>query len=349
MARDGRPLHTITTHEARSADGGTFAPRPVELSFSPDGTKIAYAYVANSCPVASSCGSIQRSTFYTAAGVTDATPIDVYGNQFGVSDPEWVTNSRTLVFGGYGSQVSIDDLGAGDYSQIPWMVPNGDMGDGEVSRDGTRLAVTFDYGANKKLGFFAVKGDVRTQAPPAYPDPACTTTTGDERFADPSWSPDGSAVAFADRDGVEIMRFTEFGPDQCAIAGSSVLSATASEPDWGPADPPAAAYTPPPAPTPAPLPAPIPAPTPVNKLTFKAPRVTRAALRKGLVVRFSGPAGARVRAKLTRGRRTLAKGSSRGTTVRLSKIRRPGKLRGKTLKLTLTVKGASVSRSVKVR
>ena len=36
---------------ARSGDGGTFAARPVELSFSPDGSKIAYAYVAYSCPV----------------------------------------------------------------------------------------------------------------------------------------------------------------------------------------------------------------------------------------------------------------------------------------------------------
>ncbi len=68
MARDGRPLRTITTQPASSGDGGTFAPRPVQLSFSPDGTKIAYAYVAYSCPVASTCGSIQRSVFYTHAG-----------------------------------------------------------------------------------------------------------------------------------------------------------------------------------------------------------------------------------------------------------------------------------------
>jgi hypothetical protein len=346
MARDGRPLHTITTHEARSGDGGTFAPRPVELSFSPDGTKLAYAYVANSCPVASTCGSIQRSTFYTAADVTDATPVDVYGNQFGVSDPEWVTNSRTLVFGGYGSQVSIDDLGPGDYSQVPWMVPNGDMGDGEVTRDGTRLAVTFDYGANKKLGFFAVKGDVRTQTPPPYPDAACTTSSADELFADPSWAPDGSAVAFADKDGVEIMRFAEFGPDHCVISGSSVLSPTATEPDWGPADPPAAAYTPG---SGAQGGGGVVAPPAKKTLSFKAPRVTVAALRKGLVVRFT--AAGRVTAKLTLRGRTLAHGTSRGKTVRLSKMRRASKLRGKTLKLTLTVKGtrATATRSVKVR
>src|SRR3954452_12567816 len=83
MARDWRPLHTITTAQQRSGDGGTFAARPVELAFSPDGTKLAYAYLASSCPPASSCGSIQRSTFYTDAGVTQATDVSVYGNQIG--------------------------------------------------------------------------------------------------------------------------------------------------------------------------------------------------------------------------------------------------------------------------
>ena len=173
-----RPAAADDHHASRrsSGDGGTFAPAPVQLSFSPDGTKIAYAYVAYSCPVASTCGSIQRSVFYTHADVTEATPISVYGNQHSVSNPEWVTNSRTLVFGGYGRQVAIDDLDAGDYNAKPWMVPNGDMGDGEVSRDGKRLAVTMDYGANTKLAFFAVSGNVATEFPPAYPELSCSTT-----------------------------------------------------------------------------------------------------------------------------------------------------------------------------
>src|SRR3954469_14835903 len=183
MARDGKPLHTITTQPAKSGDGGTFDARPVQLSFSPDGSKIAYSYLAYSCPVASTCGSIQRSTYYTDANVTQATPVNVYGNQFSVSDPEWVTNNRTLVFGGFGRQVAIDDLGPGEYDSQPWMVPNGDLGDGELSRDGTKLAVTSDYGANKKLAFFAVKNLTD------YPDLACELTKGDERYGDPTWAP----------------------------------------------------------------------------------------------------------------------------------------------------------------
>ena len=137
MAKDGRPIRSITTATAPSGDGGTFAPRPVELAFSPDGTKIAYAYVAISCPVASSCGTIQRSTFYTDANVTTATPIATYGEQFSVSSPSWVSNTRTLVSGGAGSQVAIDDLGPGDDTDFGWMTPPNDMGDPEVSRDGS--------------------------------------------------------------------------------------------------------------------------------------------------------------------------------------------------------------------
>ncbi len=183
----------------------------------PTGRKIAYAYVAYSCPVASSCGSIQRSTFYTAADVTEATPIDVYGNQFSVSDPEWVTNSRTLVFGGYGSQVSIDDLGPGDYSQKAWMVPNGDMGDGEVTRDGKRLAVTSDYGAEQEARRSSPSpATSTTEFPPAYPDAACATTNGDERYGDPSWSPDGVGLAYESSKGIEITHFTQFGAGTCA-------------------------------------------------------------------------------------------------------------------------------------
>ena len=82
------------------------------------------------------CGSIQRSTYYTDANVTTATPVEVYGNQFSVSDPEWVTNSRTLVFGGYGRQVAIDDLGPGEYDSVPWNAYLGEItGQVDVDRD----------------------------------------------------------------------------------------------------------------------------------------------------------------------------------------------------------------------
>src|SRR5687768_14880008 len=66
MAPDGRPLHDIVTAGAPSSNGGTFAAAPVALSFTPDGSRLAYSYVQSPCPVAPwSCPTTSRSTFYT--------------------------------------------------------------------------------------------------------------------------------------------------------------------------------------------------------------------------------------------------------------------------------------------
>lgn len=353
MARDGRPIRAITTPAAPSGDGGTFAPRPVDLSFSPDGTRIAYAYVANSCPVASSCGVIQRSTFYTRADVTDATPHAVWGNQFGVSDPEWITNDRTLVFGGYGSQVSIDDLGPGDYSHTPWMAPNDDQGDGEVSRDGTRLATTFSYGANTVLAFFVVSGDVRTQTPPAQPQQACVSSPADPAYADPSWSPDGTGLALRSSAGIEVVRFGRFAAGDCQVTSSTVLSATGDTPDWGPADPAAARWRPAAG---GPGPAAPGAAPPGTILRVRVARATRAALRAGIVVRVTAPGAARVRVVLTAAGRRVAVGTARARRagvvgVRLSRVgpRRAVALRGRSVRFTITVRPSSGPRLSAVR
>jgi hypothetical protein len=263
MARDGRVLRTIATPSAKSGDGGTFAPRPVDLSFSPDGSKIAYSYVASSCPVASTCGVVQRSTFYTKADASpDATPISTWGNQFSVSDPEWVTNDRTLVFGGATHMVNFDDLDSGeDYNYKHWFDGAEDTGDGELSRDGSRLATTYSYGSNLRIIFYKVTGDAKTSIPDATY--SCGFSTPDPQLGDPSWSPDGQRVAFQSSDGVEVIGFAtidagvEYGGTGCTSTGpSKVIAPGATQPDWGPADPPAARYLPPAGQQPLPSPTP---------------------------------------------------------------------------------------------
>lgn len=376
MARDGQPLRTIETPPAKSADGGGFMARPVQLSFSPDGSKIAYAYVSGSCPPGNGC-SLQKSTFYTRADVTTATPIEVWGNQYGVHNPEWVNNDRALVFGGAGSQVSIDDLGPGDYSQVPWMTPNTDMGDGEVTRDGKRLAVTYSYGTDMTMQLFAVNGDVRSELPPPEPTLVCEITPADERYGDPTWSPDGNGLAAETSNGIEVLRFSAFSPGTCQTTGPSVVfSANGSEPDWGPADPPAARWVAPPRDVPRDTPRDVPRDTPrdvprdmprprdddrraqplATVRLAGTPRPTVAALRRGLAIKVRSSSAGKVTATLALGRRTVARGSARArragvVTVRLPKLgaRAAARLRGKKLTLTVRVGRANTRTTVKVR
>ncbi|MES1193979.1 MAG: hypothetical protein ABUM26_06600, partial [Solirubrobacterales bacterium] len=227
MARDGKVLRTISTPSAKSGDGGTFAPRPVDLSFSPDGSKIAYSYVANSCPVASSCGTLQRSTFYTRADASpDATPIAVYGNQFSVSDPEWVTDDRTIVFGGSGHHVNFDDLDSGeDYNYAHWFDNSEDTGDGELSRNGRNLVTTYSYGDTTTINFWAVTGDVQHGAPPAAAQYACRTSETDAQYDDPTWSPDSMSAAWATSAGIQEVTFTQLEANPSLGGAGCVVAA----------------------------------------------------------------------------------------------------------------------------
>ena len=267
MAKDGRVLRTITTPKGvKASNGGYFAGEPVNLSFSPDGGKIAYSYVEALCPPASTCGT-QRSTFYTHADVTEATPIETYGNQFGVSQPEWLDNGRALVFGGALKQVNVDTLDSGDYNYVKWFSKDDSsefVSDGELSRSGDRFAAIWGYGPSTQIAFWS--------GGPSGGEPTMACASGendtDENYADPSWSPDSSSVAFASSKGVEVIRFTSLDAGGCATDGSSVVIAPgASSPDWGPAEPATARHTtkgdpgPGPRPVPGPQPQPQPQPT----------------------------------------------------------------------------------------
>jgi hypothetical protein len=265
LARDGRPLRTITTSAARTGNGGVHRGMPINLAFSPDGRTIAYEYFDVTCPPASSCPSEQHSVLYTSADGPTATPKETYGQQFGRQQPSFVTNGRALVFGGSGAWVNLDDLGGGDSSNALWFNGNGtaDFSDGEVSRDGSRLALNVGHGDETRIGFFRVQGDPRTSIPAApTPDDTVCGSTPDAKNGGSSWSPDGNALAYHSSKGIEIVRFSAFTPGRCDVAGESVLTATGSEPDWGPADPPAARWTPGAGGTPQGQPAAPGAPTP---------------------------------------------------------------------------------------
>lgn len=237
----GQVIRKIDTPaDAKVSNGGTFAPRPVNLDFSPDGTKIAYEYATSSCPVASSCGA-RNSTFYTHAD--RATPVSEFGNQFNLGNPSFVSNSRALAFGGAGRHVNLDDLGGGDESAGVWFNdPDSlDVADGELSRQNDRLATLRDYGAGTFIQVWGVSsGNPSTDDPGPLPAAylACETSQRDEGYNDPTWSPDGRQLAIGTSAGIEVLTLPTVQPGDCpgASGTDTPLAPGGSQADWGPAN-----------------------------------------------------------------------------------------------------------------
>jgi len=346
LARDGRPLRTITTTFAKSGNGDTFAPNPVQLALSPDGSKLAYSYAQYSCVQGSTCGtSPQVATLITDTNVTQATPADTYGYNMGVSAPEWVTGNRLIAWGGAGIGGALIDLPGARQGRRPWLSNEPeDVGDGEISRDGTHMVSTYAYGENLRLRFWSLDGDVLTAAAPGYAHPACDSNA-DPVLSDPSWSPDGTAVAFAEERGVNVFRFTAITRNHCDFVSTTIVVPGGSEPDWGPADPPAARYT---APTPSPQPTPAPpAPMPAAKLTIATATLSTKQLRRGhATVRVTTTQPGRLTARLGRLASGTATAAKAGTvTIRLSRASR----RAAKATLTVTLGAVSASRVVRLR
>lgn len=209
----------LTNSVSHSIDG-----TPVDVALSPDGKTIAYTMVNASCPVGASCGARAATGYITAGG----TPLP--GNLY-LSNPSWVGNARTLVFGGYLHQVNTHDLGAAedvhwfDDHEVVGQESSTDLGDGELSAQGDKLALVRGYGSDTHIMWYTTSG------PPALPAMQCATGKL-EGLHGPTWAPDGQSLAWGEPDGVWIKPSAL----DCTVQPALVIPG-GSEPDWGPAGP----------------------------------------------------------------------------------------------------------------
>jgi hypothetical protein len=307
---------------------------PVDVAVSPDGTKVAYTYIQANCPVGVSCGA-RSVTMYSHAD--RATDPEEFGKLYR-RNPSWVTNTRTLVFNGYQHQVNLDDFGGGRDSDVHWFddedvfgqESSTDLGDGELSPQGDRLAILRGYGDSTQLSFYAVSGDVKNGPPPAAPTPACTTGA-EPTLNSPTWSPDGKTIAFEHKDGIETIALPTVAPDDCSGASSgTVVIPGGREPDFGPADvnpgpPPCVNHCdyPPPCHT-----CPPDDPDQPGELLVGAQKPVKAstAAKKGIRIKVTVPGAGRLTGSLKLGKSKLASGvtTTPGAgpatlTIRLSK------------------------------
>ncbi|GAA2241268.1 hypothetical protein GCM10010401_12520 [Rarobacter faecitabidus] len=224
MDQWGTVKRTLDPPQLTNSAGQPMDGNIAQATIAPDGSKIAYTYTQYTCPIGASC------QWRSVTGYTDTTalvPASKYGTTY-FDDPSWVTNSRALVSGGYLFQINLHDLGRGQASH--WFddsdiyADDTDLGNAEVSRDGQLLAAVRGYGDDQQIIWYRVEGNARTGSP-GLPEPMCWTQTG-RGITNPTWSPDGTALAIEQPEGIEITRDVQHcGAIPMALPGGS-------EPAW---------------------------------------------------------------------------------------------------------------------
>jgi hypothetical protein len=159
-----------------------------------------------------------------------------------LESPSWIDNQHVLFFAplvSYATQVDVDTRGG---KAQPWFADElgGDpefdrppLNEGEISRQGDKLALIRGTNLASDWGGSTIQ-IYRTTGVTELPVPACAIPhSGSGPFAKPTWSPDGTTLAWSDRRGIWSSP-VDTAVDGCGLAPRLIVS-HGSTPDWGPA------------------------------------------------------------------------------------------------------------------
>lgn len=258
---DGSPVNAsgATRYEIRTPHSytmpGTPFRGPFDPAISPDGMKIAYTWYYTqygetpNCNPSLGCHTVygREGTNYIAPDGSSAYDKPGWKEQTGWVGPSWNQDGETLLSDPI--QVGNEDVVVHTPGDESAGLPGGlsrwfsdsdarsGLRDGEMSRDKTKLAfVSGDQ--NEEIRFYRAKGGY-----PTLPDGCFRLYDMAGRLGSPSWSPDGTTVAFSDGAGVHVLPLPSFAngcPELGAEHTTRLLIPGATNPDWGPADVPPA-------------------------------------------------------------------------------------------------------------
>jgi hypothetical protein len=154
--------------------------------------------------------------------------------------PSWAGNGRLLVFAPYNSyapEVLVDTLGGStqgwfsdEHSGEPDPFARQPLDDGELARAGDKIA--FVRGTNVQGDWGGALFEVDTVTSMSeIPTPFCSfVPPGPGPFSGPSWSPDGTSLAWANRSGVWTAKLNPNSGD-CGVTPHLVVRG-GKQPDW---------------------------------------------------------------------------------------------------------------------
>ena len=332
---------------------------PFDPAISPDGTKLAYSYYYRGVSQDTECFPPECATVGYEGGTgyshTDRqTGWDEagLGRHSGWLFPSWIDNENTMLTHAThapNQEVVLDIVGDGPQLLHDWFTDTtngndgGQMAYGEMTRQRTKMAFLAGA-ADDQLRIYKIN-----QFPHGGPHGDWgSSLTDDEypficafydkpaggRFGPPSWSPEGTRLAYSDGEGIKTVNVPDWPDYGCSSDGMSpngqLLVAGASQPDWGPAD----------------VPAPRPEiPPDVGTLRLKAGKASlRKALRRGLKVKVEVPAAGKLTGTAKRGHKRVAAGRGRAKgagpatlTLRFSKKAKRSLAHSRRPKLTVRI------------
>jgi hypothetical protein len=284
---------------------------PLLSSIAPGGALIAYHF--------NNTGSIVPGLRTALSHADRQTSNDEIFNIGGWINPAWLGDARILMFDGSPSTTgdtliyTIGQSGTQTWYEDPGLTLSG----GDVDPAQARFAAT--DGSVIRL--------YRLNAPPPAiaVEPRCDLTGPNGSFFRPTWSPDGSQLAWQEDDGIWV---ADVNLDDCTQTGGNLMIPGGHSPDWGPA---AAG----------------------RALTASAPkRVKLSALLKGLKLRVNCQCTVTATMLLGGKRIGQAKKLVLRSTAMTVKPTRKGKARlrrgGKSVKVSIGGGGKFVTRTVRI-
>lgn len=236
--RIGKPVKIIGS-EGRQSGNYTVAAGPGDARVSPDGKKVAYWFgsLTQRCsPVTGICEErLQDNVAYTK--VDRFTDPQDYGLIRDYREPSWITNSQTMLFNyGLATTVAIDQIGAGEADLASWFSdPDGaQLGMGVMPAVGSKLALLAGTNRTGPTQETIRLYDVQGTPPVARPVCEINSAVGGA-FAQPTWEPNGSSLAWVEGNGIHVASIPDLTPatPDCASIKDRLLIG-ASEPFWGP-------------------------------------------------------------------------------------------------------------------